>query len=113
MSEFSRTHKSGGQQATDFVGWRDGATIAIARGMRSILFAVALAGCGTNPAATLPTDAHYRVLFNPWPTMGQCLEHEPDPAACAVPLALSLCKDGRAVFHKNGALEPGTYTMDD
>jgi hypothetical protein len=81
--------------------------------MKWLLCAVAIAGCGTDPVATLPSDAHYRVLFNPWPTMGQCLENEPDPAACAVPLALSLCESGRAVFRKNGALEVGTYAMDD
>ncbi len=45
--------------------------------------------------------------------MGQCLEHEPDPAACAVPMALSLCASGRAVYRKNGVVEVGTYAMDD
>lgn len=82
--------------------------------MNWLLFAVALAGCGTDEHdVTLPSDAHYKVLFNPWPTMGQCLANTPDPADCAVPLALSLCESGRAVFSRNGMAEEGTYAMDD
>lgn len=81
--------------------------------MKRLLFAVLVAGCASDPATTLPADAHYRVLFDPWPTMAQCLAHEPDPAACAVPLALSLCASGRAVFHENGVTEVGTYELDE
>jgi len=88
--------------------------VATVDGMKWLMIAVAIAGCGTDPAPTLlPSDVHYRVLWHPWPTMGQCLEHEGDQAACEVPLALSLCASGQAAFHKNGAVEVGTYAMDD
>ena len=83
--------------------------------MKWLVFAVAIAGCGidqSEPTQTLPTDAHYSVLFDPWPTMGECLENLP-PEACAVPMALSLCKNGRAVFYKNDVAEIGTYAMDE
>jgi len=83
-------------------------------GMKWLMLAAALAGCGTDDSpTTLPGDAHYKVSWHPWSTVDQCLAHEGDPAACAVALKVSLCASGRAVWTKRGVAEEGTYAMDD